>query len=96
MSPTQSRRSLLLAESELNRRQLAAEWSALAADSRILTAQAGSLATIAGSGIRLLTGLVALQQGKPTPAAGAHTGWLNTLVGAVGTASSLWAVLRPR
>lgn len=96
MSPIRSRRTLLLAESELNRRQLAAEWSALAAGSRALTAQAGSLATIAGSGARLLAGLVALRQGAPPPAAGPAPGWLGTLLSAVGTASSLWAALRPR
>lgn len=71
MSPHASHRQLLLARSELNRRQLAAEWSALAADGRALTAQAGSLATIAGFGARLLAGLVALQQSTPArPPAG--------------------------
>ena len=49
MNPLQSRKKLLLAESELNRAQLVQEWRTLADEVHALTTQAKTIGAIASA-----------------------------------------------
>jgi len=69
MNPLQSRKRLLLAESELNRLQLAGDMAALKADVRALTSRARSIAVIASAAAVLVAGLSAFRHAtKRAPA----------------------------
>ena len=95
MNPLQSRKRLLLAESELNRLQLAGDMAALKADVRALTSRARSIAVIASAAAVLVAGLAAFRQGKPADA-GAKPSWLQTILKGAGLVSSLWTAFGPQ
>jgi len=95
MNPLQSRKQLLLAESELNRAQLAGDMAALTADVRALTGRAKTIGLIASSATALLVGLAAFRRKKSAPAAGKPS-WLPTILEGAGLVSSLWLAFRPQ
>jgi len=96
MNPLESRKQLLIAESELNRSQLVGNLVALAANARTLTDRAKSFGTIASSVITLLTVVVAFRHGDKAGKAGAKPGWLPTLLKGASLISTLWLAFRPR
>ena len=93
INPLQSRKQLLLAESELNRAQLAGDVAALAANVRALTERAKTLGSIVSSAALLLAGLAAFRRGKPANA-GAKPSWVRTILKGAGLASTFWAAFR--
>jgi len=95
MNPLQSRKQLLLAESELNRAQMAGDIAALKADVRALTDRARSIGWIASSATAVWAGLAALRPGKSAPAGGKHS-WLPALLKGAGLISTLWMACRPK
>jgi hypothetical protein len=95
VSPLESRKQLLVAESELNRAQLAGEMSALMAGVRTLTDRAKSSGSIASSAAVLVAGLAAFRRGKPVNAE-AKPSWLQTLLKGAGLISTLWLAFRSR
>ena len=95
MNPLQSRKQLLIAESELNRAELAVDLTALAADVRALTYRAKSLALIASSAASLVAGLSSLRRSKSVDQA-AKPSWLQTIFKGVGLVSNLWLTFRSR
>jgi hypothetical protein len=95
MNPLQSRKQLLLAESELNRAQMVEDMAALTADVRALTGRAKSIGLIASSATALLMGLAAFRRKKSAPA-GEKRSWLQTILKGAGLVSTLWAVFRSR
>ena len=95
MNPLQSRKQLLLAESELNRAQLAGDMAALTADVRALTGRAKTFGLIASSATALLVGLAAFRRKKSAPAGGKPS-WLSTILEGAGLVSSLWLAFRPQ
>lgn len=95
MNALQSRKQLLIAESELNRAQLDEDLAALTTDLRGLTERARSFGAIASSAAVLVTGLVALQRVR-TGSAGAKSGWRRTIAKGAGLVSSLWFAFRAR
>ena len=68
MNPLESRKQLLIAESELNRAQLVGDMAVLTADIRTLTDRAKSFGSIASSVAVLVAGLAAFRRGKPVDA----------------------------
>ena len=94
MNPLQSRKQLLLAESELNRAQLAGDMAALTADVRALTGRAKTIGLLASSATALLVGLAAFRRKQSAPAGG-KSSWLQTIVKGAGLISSLWLAFRP-
>jgi hypothetical protein len=94
MTPLESRKQLLLAESELNRAQLAGDMAALTARVRMLTDRAKSFSAIASSAAVLVSGLAAFQRGKPAVAGAKHS-WLQTILKGAGLISTIWLALRP-
>ena len=95
MNPLESRKQLLIAESELNRVQLAGEMAALTADVRTLADRAKSFGSIASSAAVLVAGLAAFRRGKPVDA-DAKPSRLQTILKGAGLISTLWLAFRPR
>ncbi len=95
MNALQSRKQLLIAESELNRAQLVEDLAALTTDVRRLTERARSFGALASSAAVLVTGLVALQRVR-TGSAGAKSGWRQTIAKGAGLVSTLWLAFRAR
>lgn len=95
MNSLESRKELLIAESELNRAQLVEELAALKTDVRLLADRARSFGTIASSVAVLVTGLVAIQR-RRAGNAGKKSGWGQAIIKGAGLVSTLWLAFRSR
>lgn len=95
MSSLESRKQLLLAESELNRARLMEDFVALSAEVRALTDRARSFESIASTAAVLVSGLSAFRGGRPAEME-AKPSWLRTVLKGAGLASNLWLALRSR
>jgi hypothetical protein len=95
MNPLESRKRLLIAESELNRAQLVGDLAALKEEVQTLTGLAKSLGSIASSAAVLVAGVSAFWRGKPA-GADAKPSWLKTILNGAGLFSNLWLALPSR
>jgi len=95
MNSLESRKQLLLAESELNRAQLFDEMTVLAAGVRTLTDRAKSFSSMASAAAVLVAGLAAFRRTKPVLAA-AKPSWLQTILKSAGMVSTLWLAFRTK
>ena len=95
LNPLESRKRLLIAESELNRAQLAGDMAALTEGVRTLTGRAQSFGLIASSVVVLMAGLTAFRRSKPVDAE-AKRSWLQTMLKGAGLVSNLWLALPGR
>ena len=93
MTPLELRKKLLIAESDLNRAQLAADMSTVTAGIRSLTDSAKSFGSIASSVMALMAALTALQRGKAGDAE-AKPSWLKTILKGTGLISTFWMAFR--
>lgn len=93
INPLESRKQLLIAESELNRAQLVGDMAALMAGVRTLTDRAKSFGSIASSAAVLVAGLAAFRRGKPVDAS-ARPSRLQTILKGAGLISTLWLAFR--
>jgi hypothetical protein len=93
MNSLESRKQLLIVESELNRAQLAGDMAALTAGVRTLTDRAKSFGSIASSAAVLVAGLAAFRRGKPM-GADAKPSWLRTILKGAGLISTFWLAFR--
>ncbi len=94
MNPLESRKQLLIAESELNRAQLVQEFKTVAAAVHSLASQAKTIRSFASAAATLVAGIVSFRP-KKAPAREKTSGWQTLLKGA-GLAGSLWSELRAR
>jgi hypothetical protein len=95
MNALESRKQLLIAESELNRSRLRHESLAVAGEVRALASHArtaGSVAAVVGT---LLGGVSVFRQKKSGPA-GENSSWWQTLGKVAGLASTVWLAFRAR
>jgi hypothetical protein len=95
MKPLESRRQLLIAESELNRMQMQEEWQAMTNGVRSIADRAKSLGSVASSIAVLVAGVAAFRRGKSVDAA-ARPSRLQAILKGAGLISSLWLALRSR
>ena len=93
LNPLESRKQLLIAESELNRAQMVGDMAALTAGVRTLTDRAKSFGSIASSAAVLVAGLAAFRRGKPA-GADAKPSWPRTLLKGAGLISTFWLAFR--
>jgi hypothetical protein len=93
MNSLESRKQLLIAESELNRAQLVQEWQMMADEVHSLTSRARSIGSIASAAVSLVAGLVSRWRKKSTPAA-EKPSWWQTLLKGAGLVSSFWSEFR--
>ena len=95
MNPLQSRKKLLIAESELNRAQLVQDWQTMADDVHVFTKQARTIGSLAIGAMALISGLSWFSRKKSAPA-NERPSWLQTILKGVGLAGSLWSECRQR
>ena len=94
MKPLESRKQLLIVESELNRAQLVQEWQVVRAEVQALADQARTVRSMASAVTTLVTGLASCRRKSSPPAAG-KTSWLQTILKGAGLVSTLWQSFRP-
>ena len=94
MTSLESRKLLLLAESELNRAQLIQEYQMVTDVVHALVHRAGNLVALASAAATLVAGVASLRCAQPPPAADKPS-WLKTILKGAGLISTLWAAVRP-
>ena len=95
VSPLESQKRLLIAESELNRAQLVGDMAALAGSARAFTGRAKSFGSIASVGALLVAGISAFRRGKSV-FTGPKPSWFQTIFKGASMISSLWLAFRSR
>jgi hypothetical protein len=95
ISPLASRKQLLIAESELNRAQMSAEWQTMTRGVFDLIHRTTTTAAWASSAALLVAGVTALRRRPPAPAA-AQSSWFHKALNGVRAASALWFAFRSR
>jgi hypothetical protein len=95
MKALQSRKQLLLLESELNRALLLRDMAELTEGLGALTVRAEAFTLIFSSAAGLVSSLAASRRGQPADA-GVKPSWLPTLLKGAGLASTLWVACRAR
>jgi len=95
MNPLESRKKLLIAESELNRAQLVQEWQAMADGFHSVADRARTISVIASTAASLIGDLASFRRTRSKPV-GEKPSWRQTLMKGVQLAGSLWAEFRPR
>ena len=95
MSPLESRKQLLIVESEINRLQMQEEWQAMRDGVRSLAGRAKSFGSITSSAAVIVAGLTAFGRGRSAEAE-AKSSWPQTLLKGAGLISTLWLAFRAR
>jgi len=95
LNPLESRKQLLIAESELNRAQLVQEWQALTDGVRAVADRACTISSLASTAASLVAGLASFRRKKSAPAA-EKSSWLQTLLKGAGLVSTVWQMFRSK
>jgi hypothetical protein len=95
VTPLESRKRLLIAESELNRAQLVREWVAMRAGVRTLAGRVKRFGSIASAAGLLVAGLAAFRRAKSV-STGVKLSWLQTILKGAGMISSVWRAVRAK
>jgi hypothetical protein len=93
LTPLQSRKQLLIAESELNRAQFVEEWESVAGGVHAAADRAKSFAAIASSAAVLVAALTAFRRRKPAPVE-AKPSWLRAILKAARLVTTVWLAFR--
>lgn len=94
MNSLASRKKLLIAESDLNRAQLAEDWRTLTGEVQALTQKAKTIGGLA-SGATLLASLLFFRRKKSAPL-NVTAPWWQTALKGTGLVASLWQMFRSR
>jgi hypothetical protein len=89
MNSLQSRKKLLIAESELNRAQLMEDWQTMSDGVRSVADRARSFNAIASSAAALVAGLAAYRRGKLSRDE-SKPSWLRSILKGASLISSVW------
>ena len=95
MKPLESRKQLLIAESELNRAQLVQEWRTVRGEVHALTEQARTVRSIASAVAALVAGISNCRRPAAAPSASEKPSWWQTVLKGAGLVSTLWQSFRP-
>ena len=93
MNARETRKQLLIAESDLNRAQLACDWQTMSDELHTLGKRAKTFGAMASVTAALLAGFSTLRR-KSAPTGPAKSGRWQTLLKAAGIAASLWSEIR--
>jgi len=93
LSRLAAQKQLLLAESELNRAQLAQEWRILVDEAHALADQAKTIRSLATAAATLVAGLTACCPKKPSPIT-EKSAWWQTLLKGAGVVATFWQAFR--
>ena len=95
MNPLESRKRLLVAESEINRVQLLEEWQAMTDGIHSLAGRVKSVGSVASAVALLVAGVSAFQRGKSVDAE-AKLSWIQAALRGAQLAGSVWLAFRAR
>ena len=95
MSPLESRKRLLVAESELNRAQLLEEWHEMTVGVRTLGARVKSVGSLASAAALFVSGVSAFRGGRESANGEKHS-WLQMALKGAKVAGSIWLAFRAR
>jgi hypothetical protein len=95
LNPLESRKQLLIAESELNRAQLVQEWQTMADGVRSVADRARTISFLASAAASLIAGLAPFRRTGSAPA-GEKPSWWQTLLKGAQLAGLLWSEFRQR
>jgi hypothetical protein len=95
MNALESRKQLLIAESELNRAHLISDFESLAGEVHALTNRAKTMGSLASAATLLISALSAFRRNKPAPAA-QKTPWLQAVLKGAGLIGLFWSRFRPQ
>ena len=95
LTPLQTRKQLLLAESELNREQFKQDWQAARHELAVVAGHARTISSYAAIGAALLGGLAVWRSIKSAPPAAPRVSWLDRLTKGASLVSTLWSAIRP-
>ena len=95
MNPLESRKQLLIAESELNRAQLVQEWQAMADGVRSVADRASTISSLVSTAAALIAGLASFRRTRSAPA-DEKPSWWQTLLKGAPLAGFLWSKFRPQ
>jgi hypothetical protein len=95
LSPIESRRQLLVAESEINRAQLSEEYQAMTGSIHNLVDRAKSVGLLASAATAVMAGVSAFGSGKPEATNTKHS-WLHTGFKVAKVVGSIWLAYRAR
>jgi len=95
MKPLAQQKQLLIAESELNRAQLAQDWRTLTAEVQSLASQVGTIRSLVSATATLVAGLAACRRKKSAPAT-EKPSWLQTLLKGAGMLFNFWQATQPQ
>ena len=93
VSPLESRKQLLIAESELNRAQLSEDWQTMAHGIRGRAHRVKQIGAWALSAALLVAGITVLRRGPLAPGT-AKSSWLPKILNGARLASTLWFAFR--
>jgi hypothetical protein len=93
MKSLESRKQLLIAESELNRASLDWEWHCMVGEVHALRGRAETIVSMTKAAVTLISGISSLCGNKPPTATKKFSWWPAILKGA-GLAGSFWSDLR--
>ena len=93
MKPLESRKQLLIAESELNRAQLVQDWQVMRGEVHSLASQARSIGSIISAVASLVAGLASFRRKASEPNA-EKPSWWQTILKGVGAVGSFWSEFR--
>jgi hypothetical protein len=94
LNPLESRKQLLIAESEINRAQLSEEWRTMAHGAGSLAHRAKTIGSWASATALLVVGVAGLRRGPR--AAGVKSGRFPRILNGVRLASAIWLAFRAR
>ncbi len=92
VNPLQTRKQLLIAESEINRAEMLDEWQEISNGVRTLTDRVKSVGSLASAATLLVS---AFPLRNPEPSTG-KSSWLNTIFKGAKLAGSVWLAYRSR
>ena len=95
LDPLESRKQLLIAESELNRAQLSLEWQTMGHGVANLAHRAKIFSAWVSSALLLAAGWRALRRG-PSPVGASKLSWFKQILDGARVASALWFAWRGR
>jgi hypothetical protein len=95
MNDLESRKQLLIAESELNRAHLISDWESLAGEFHALTNRAKTMGSLASAATLLISALSSFRRNKPAPAV-PKTPWLQAVLKGAGMIGLFWSKFRPQ
>jgi hypothetical protein len=96
LNPLNSRKQLLIAESELNRAGLVQDWQTMADDVHTLASRARNIGVFASAAAALVASIASFRRKKTSAAVDEKSSWWRTVFKSAGMFYTFWQAFRPQ